>query len=236
MLHDKRDDMNMNDLSITHRYDNLSLTLNPLISNLNPSVPIFHPKSMVSINIKPSLAVNSNNENTVDHFSGSFNSSPFVLNLSTPLLSDESKVGDVSLLLACHSSNDTSSSEQSKAPSIPVNLSGPLLEAPSILNPNAREFYPEGDATKEDLQAFGLLVSKSPMNENSDVLPHTILQSLRLKNVDKIIIGHININSIRNKIHLLADIIRGRVDILLISETKLDSTFPKLQFCLHGFS
>ena len=66
--------------------------------------------------------------------------------------------------------------------------------------------------------------------------PHVILQNLRLRNIDKIIIGHININSIRNKIHLLADMIRGRVDILLISETKLDSSFPKPQFFIQGYS
>ena len=66
--------------------------------------------------------------------------------------------------------------------------------------------------------------------------PSTILQNLRLKNVEKIIIGHININSVRNKIHMLADIIRGRVDIMLISETKLDNTFPKPQFFLQCYS
>ena len=66
--------------------------------------------------------------------------------------------------------------------------------------------------------------------------PIKILQDLRLKNVDKIIIGHININSIRNKIHVLADMIKDRVDILLISETKLDNTFPKPQFFLNGYS
>ena len=87
----------------------------------------------------------------------------------------------------------------------------------------------------------GIYAPKSPRNENNiensdEGLPHTTLQNLRLKNVDKIILGHININSIRNKFHLLADMIRGRVDILLISETKLDSTFPSPQFFLQGYS
>ena len=38
------------------------------------------------------------------------------------------------------------------------------------------------------------------------------------------------------KIHLLAEMVTDRVDILLISETKLDSTFPKPQFYLDGYS
>ena len=51
------------------------------------------------------------------------------------------------------------------------------------------------------------------------------LHNLRIKNVDKIIIGHININSIRNKFTLHADLITRKVNILLISETKIDSSF-----------
>ena len=42
--------------------------------------------------------------------------------------------------------------------------------------------------------------------------PHEILQSIRLKNVDRIIIGHLNINSIRNKIQLLNDIVQDKID------------------------
>ena len=66
--------------------------------------------------------------------------------------------------------------------------------------------------------------------------PYTILRDLRLKNVQKIIIGHININSIRNKFDLLADLIKDKIDIMLISETKLDDSFPKSQFVLQGYS
>ena len=43
---------------------------------------------------------------------------------------------------------------------------------------------------------------------NDQDSPYSILKDLRLRNVDKIIIGHININSIRNKFVLLADLIK----------------------------
>ena len=43
-------------------------------------------------------------------------------------------------------------------------------------------------------------------------------------------------NSLRNKFDLLANIVKNKFDILMISETKLDSSFPKRQFHLHGFS
>ena len=66
--------------------------------------------------------------------------------------------------------------------------------------------------------------------------PHSLLQALRLKNVDRIIIGHLNINSIRNKIGLLGDMVRESVDILVVSETKIDGSFPPAQFCLGGYA
>ena len=48
--------------------------------------------------------------------------------------------------------------------------------------------------------------------------------------------GHLNINSIRNKFDALSIIIKNNVDILMISETKLDDSFPTAQFLLPGFS
>ena len=40
----------------------------------------------------------------------------------------------------------------------------------------------------------------------------------------------ININSIRNKFEQLAYIVDNEIDILMVSETKLDDTFPASQF------
>ena len=59
---------------------------------------------------------------------------------------------------------------------------------------------------------------------------------MRLKNVNRVLIAHININSLRNKFELLCDIIIGKIDILLISETKLDDSFPLSNFKITGFS
>ena len=48
-------------------------------------------------------------------------------------------------------------------------------------------------------------------------------------------IGHLNINSIRNKFDNFKDLIGESVDICLISETKIDDTFPDEQFIINGF-
>ena len=45
-----------------------------------------------------------------------------------------------------------------------------------------------------------------------------------------------NINSIRNKFDALCSIFKQKNDILLVSETKIDDTFPLAQFCVEDYS
>ena len=46
--------------------------------------------------------------------------------------------------------------------------------------------------------------------------------------------SHVNINSLRNKFDSLVEILHSHVYILLISETKTDSSFPTTQFKIEG--
>ena len=61
------------------------------------------------------------------------------------------------------------------------------------------------------------------------------LKKLRTKNLDRVIIGQININSIRNKTELLSEAVSGNIDILMVSETKIDMSFLISQFVIQGF-
>ena len=63
----------------------------------------------------------------------------------------------------------------------------------------------------------------------------TNLKNIRIKNMKNVIIGQLNINSLRNKFPSLVEIIRGNLDILVITETKLDHTFPEKQFLIPGY-
>ena len=49
------------------------------------------------------------------------------------------------------------------------------------------------------------------------------------------IIGHLNINSLRNKFVCLVQQITGNVDILMVSQTKLDNSFHVGQFLIDGY-
>ena len=62
------------------------------------------------------------------------------------------------------------------------------------------------------------------------------LCNLKLRNVNHLILGQININSIRNKFGLLFSLVSNNIDVSLISETKIDNTFPVSQFCVPGYS
>ena len=68
--------------------------------------------------------------------------------------------------------------------------------------------------------------------ENS---PVDDLSALRAKNYGRLICAHININSIRNKFICLEELVKNNVDILLVSETKINKTFPSAQFLIDGF-
>ena len=69
------------------------------------------------------------------------------------------------------------------------------------------------------------------MQEN----PIDSIRQLKLSNPHKIILGHLNINSLRNKFESIADVIQGTFDIFLLSETKIDESFPDKQFRLNNY-
>ena len=57
---------------------------------------------------------------------------------------------------------------------------------------------------------------------------------LRKRNIDKIIVAHLSINSLRNKFDSLIGQITGNVDILMVSEKKLSDSFPIGQFIIYS--
>ena len=58
------------------------------------------------------------------------------------------------------------------------------------------------------------------------------MENIRGKNINRLIFAQLNINSLWNKFDSLQHIINKNTDVLLISETKIDSSFPSVQFYL----
>ena len=50
-----------------------------------------------------------------------------------------------------------------------------------------------------------------------------------------IFLGHLNINSIKNKFESVCELIKDTFDIFLLSESKLDSSFSDDQFSIPGY-
>ena len=78
--------------------------------------------------------------------------------------------------------------------------------------------------------------SASSNRRSSTSLTAGFLENLRGKNKNRPIIAQLNINSLRNKFGFLSSQITKYIDIRLLSETKLDDSFPKAQFSLSGYS
>ena len=62
------------------------------------------------------------------------------------------------------------------------------------------------------------------------------MESLKLKNNHRLVIVNLNINSTSNKFDNLKLIIQGKIDILVITETKADSVFLLNQFVTQGYA
>ena len=91
-----------------------------------------------------------------------------------------------------------------------------------------------------DESASETLIDKSILSESESESgnnsAYDVLRELRMKNVNKVVIGSLNINSFASKFVQLREIIGKNLDILTIQETKLDPSFPSDQFALEGYS
>ena len=74
----------------------------------------------------------------------------------------------------------------------------------------------------------------SDMTNEDD--PLWILKELKERNIERPVIGHLNINSLSSKFEPLTLMIKDNLDFLVITESKLDDTFPHGQFRIEGFA
>ena len=72
-------------------------------------------------------------------------------------------------------------------------------------------------------------------NEIMDKSSHILSQNLRGQKEDNVIIAHLNINFLQNKFEPLAKLVQGKINILIISEIKIDESFTSNQFMIDGY-
>ena len=112
----------------------------------------------------------------------------------------------------------------------------PLCSSCSELMPNisAHTFSSEGTSNNCKIRNIREPVSINTVPTNDDFKRK--LKDIRIINLNRIVISHININSIRNKFELLVEAVMGNADILMVTETKIDESFPTNQFIIPGFT
>ena len=93
--------------------------------------------------------------------------------------------------------------------------------------------YPKCDF---DLKPIKLTETFKTIGRNCEGCPLEILKKIRINNVNRVVTGHVNIDSIRNKFDMLSCMVKDNIDILTVAGTKLDSSFPQAQFRMEGYA
>ena len=80
-------------------------------------------------------------------------------------------------------------------------------------------------------------VSENESNVYNDYTPDPkqILKNIRNGNVNKLTFRYLNLNSLNNKLDQLTEMVKDFFDIFLISESKLDDSFPEGEFTIDGY-
>ena len=125
-----------------------------------------------------------------------------------------------------------------------------LGEGKFLLNANAESFYPKSrnDLLPSDKTQPAVLKAPkrkinvdAPQSANfitqidNDMDPKEMMELLKTKHRDRPIIAHLNINFLDPKFEPLKDMIKDNVDILLVSETKIDESYPEGRFFIEGY-
>ena len=61
------------------------------------------------------------------------------------------------------------------------------------------------------------------------------LKTLKLNNINRLLIGYININSIKGKFDSFKTLVMGNIDTVVVNESKIDASFTQQQFVLDEY-
>ena len=189
--------------------DTISIKHPLVVSIFNPNAVPFLPESKKS---------------KADYLVSQVTSSPThrVHNLSTSHISDQSYIDSEDG--ECNSTSVMIENDPSVLGSISQNVRDEVINLCNINHTSG--------GIEHDTVGPNSLSNKSK-SSTADAIRN--LNNIRIKYVNNVIIGHLNINSLSKKIEALSYIIKDKIDILVIGETKLDNTFTKKQFIIEGF-
>ena len=101
-----------------------------------------------------------------------------------------------------------------------------------VLNVNSSNTDRPVNSTVDSIKSLSRNNSAEVRAEN-DVFPSVTAH--RLQNAKNVTIGALNVNSLRNKIGAVQELITNNIDICLLSQTKIDENFPNQQFNISNY-
>ena len=80
---------------------------------------------------------------------------------------------------------------------------------------------------------ISICINDSMAGETTEL---NVLETAQQENPSDLLLSHLNINSIQNKFEELKQIaVESRVQIMVVSETKIDAPYPDSQFHIPGY-
>ena len=182
------------------------------------------------------------------------NSSPIVHNIATPVFSKISVLNGTPTLqniatpvLFEGSDTDGTMEFGRNLDGIPIMNTLPTMKSPSnpefsngvpdsacnqqVCNDSCDELIANNGKMLNNTFLFEKYVSKEFCDKKD--IDHQevslLLKKIRIKNINRVIIGHLNVNFFAPKLDAIKTIIPGNVDIMVFSETKLDASYPMSQ-------
>ena len=124
-------------------------------------------------------------------------------------------------------SNDNIKEEHLGIKKLHLNRKGNSIFVKNLLNfiEGNWDISPLGDSYYETENVSDTIISNAKRT----------LRNIPISNINRLDFGHLNINSLRTKFSFLCEQIKGSFDVFMISESKLDDSFPRGQFLIDGF-
>ena len=91
------------------------------------------------------------------------------------------------------------------------------------------------DKVEDSCNTFLTELNTEPCETTTENDINLVLRKLHVSYPNNVIIGHLNITFIRKKYEMLQFLLADYIDILMISESKVDGTFSSSQFQTYGF-
>ena len=95
--------------------------------------------------------------------------------------------------------------------------------------------FPFANTTIMDVSSseISICINDSMAGETTEL---NVLETARQENLIELLLSHLNINSIQNMFEELKQIVvESRVQIMVVSETKIDASYPDSQFHIPGY-